>query len=334
MGSSQTRNVTSSLQHPLAANMMGTTARITTRAALFLFLMAGLAVPGASAQEAGGPSLPALLVQGSGDDLDCADFDFQEEAQDVLDADPSDPNALDPNQDGIACALLPARGSVQEAGLEIAQDADPEADRAARQAEREARRSAQEEGDQATTEVASVTCANFATQEDAQGAFDLDSAGLTSLDPDGNGIACEELLATAAATDSTSAEDPAEERRNRRNRDEAADQQGNEAIDQPVQSVVREDLDCIDFNFQEEAQSILDRDPNDPFNLDPNGDGFACSSLPSATPQIIQVPRTGTGQPGAWPMLEYGSLAIFAGMALIAATLLRNARVGDELRDH
>ena len=42
------------------------------------------------------------------DDLDCEDFKTQEEAQAALDEDPADPNNLDPNQDGIACALLPS----------------------------------------------------------------------------------------------------------------------------------------------------------------------------------------------------------------------------------
>jgi hypothetical protein len=56
-----------------------------------------------------------------------------------------------------------------------------------------------------------------------------------------------------------------------------------------------EDIDCIDFEFQEEAQVVYDEDPADPFNLDPNGDGFACSSLPLQTPVITQVPRTGSG---------------------------------------
>jgi len=38
------------------------------------------------------------------DDLDCEHFETQEEAQAVLDEDSADPNKLDPNQDGIACA--------------------------------------------------------------------------------------------------------------------------------------------------------------------------------------------------------------------------------------
>ncbi|MFP3987893.1 excalibur calcium-binding protein [Streptomyces sp. E11-3] len=47
-------------------------------------------------------------------DLDCADFVFQEDAQAEFDRDPSDPHRLDedpgPN-DGIACEVLPRRGS-------------------------------------------------------------------------------------------------------------------------------------------------------------------------------------------------------------------------------
>jgi Excalibur calcium-binding domain len=39
----------------------------------------------------------------NGGDLDCADFDSQQEAQDELEDDPSDPNNLDADNDGIAC---------------------------------------------------------------------------------------------------------------------------------------------------------------------------------------------------------------------------------------
>lgn len=41
-------------------------------------------------------------------DLDCADFAAQEEAQAVLDADPSDPNGLDGEGDGVPCESLPS----------------------------------------------------------------------------------------------------------------------------------------------------------------------------------------------------------------------------------
>ena len=43
-------------------------------------------------------------------DLDCEDFATQEEAQAVLDQDPSDPNMLDADNDGIACEALPSGG--------------------------------------------------------------------------------------------------------------------------------------------------------------------------------------------------------------------------------
>lgn len=39
-------------------------------------------------------------------DLDCADFDTQEEAQEAHDEDPSDPHGLDRDDDGVACETL------------------------------------------------------------------------------------------------------------------------------------------------------------------------------------------------------------------------------------
>jgi hypothetical protein len=44
-------------------------------------------------------------------DLNCRDFTYQEQAQDVLDADRSDPSHLDDEGDGIACESLPRRSS-------------------------------------------------------------------------------------------------------------------------------------------------------------------------------------------------------------------------------
>ncbi len=46
-------------------------------------------------------------------DLNCTDFDFQEDAQAVYDADSTDPNGLDGDNDGIACEELPSRGTGQ-----------------------------------------------------------------------------------------------------------------------------------------------------------------------------------------------------------------------------
>ena len=53
---------------------------------------------------------PAAVAQ---DVLNCEeDFQFREDAQDVFDQDPSDPNNLDGNDnDGLACESLPSRGT-------------------------------------------------------------------------------------------------------------------------------------------------------------------------------------------------------------------------------
>lgn len=50
---------------------------------------------------------PAAMAQ---DTLNCPDFEFQEDAQAELDADPSDPHGLDGDNDGMACDDLPRRG--------------------------------------------------------------------------------------------------------------------------------------------------------------------------------------------------------------------------------
>ena len=47
-------------------------------------------------------SVPMFATAQTGD-IDCADFDTQRQAQAELDRDPSDPNTLDTDDDGIAC---------------------------------------------------------------------------------------------------------------------------------------------------------------------------------------------------------------------------------------
>jgi hypothetical protein len=47
-------------------------------------------------------------------DLNCSDFATQAEAQAVYNADPSDPNNLDRDKDGIACETLPGGGTTSE----------------------------------------------------------------------------------------------------------------------------------------------------------------------------------------------------------------------------
>ncbi len=44
-----------------------------------------------------------------------------------------------------------------------------------------------------------------------------------------------------------------------------------------------QDLDCSDFDSQEEAQNELEDNPSDPNNLDDDNDGTACESLSSGS---------------------------------------------------
>lgn len=64
------------------------------------------------------PTVPPTTVPPTDEpveDLDCADFDTQAEAQAELEADPSDPHGLDADNDGVACELLPD-GSSEDGG--------------------------------------------------------------------------------------------------------------------------------------------------------------------------------------------------------------------------
>lgn len=254
------------------------------------------------------------------DDLDCEDFETQEEAQATLDQDPADPNNLDPNHDGIACALLPSaedRAAALADEAAAATDADtgnqtPEERRAARQAARQQNQNGQ------ATEVATpaVSCADFKTQAKAQAAFDKDPEGRANLDPDGNGVACEELIESDTQAEPAATAEPGKKRQGNR-RNQAEEPAPTEVvIDEPRPVRINEDFDCVDFEFQEEAQKVYDQDPSDPYNLDPSGDGVACSSLPSSSPLVSQMPRTGIGTLGG---LNAGLLVVASLLSSLGA---------------
>ena len=67
---------------------------------------------------AAGVLFAAVLSIGTGSasaaDLNCSNFATQEEAQTVYNADPSDPNGLDRDKDGIACETLPGNVSSED----------------------------------------------------------------------------------------------------------------------------------------------------------------------------------------------------------------------------
>lgn len=99
------------------------------------------------------------------DDLDCDDFDSQAEAQQTLRADPSDPNGLDAENDGVACETTPydnpARDEVPVQG--------------------------------AVSPGGDLDCEDFASQQEAQAAYNQDTSDPNGLDADDDGLACEDF---------------------------------------------------------------------------------------------------------------------------------------------
>lgn len=105
---------------------------------------------------------PAALAQS--DDLDCKDFPSQAAAQAELRSDPSDPNGLDAEDDGVACETYPyPEGSPRD--------------------ETPVRPAQSPSGD--------LDCEDFATQEEAQIVYDRDPSDPNALDNDDDGEACE-----------------------------------------------------------------------------------------------------------------------------------------------
>ncbi len=101
-------------------------------------------------------AVPAVgTPQAQADELDCTDFEFQEDAQIVLEQDPSDPNNLDEDGDGVACEGLPKFSGTVPTG---------------------------------------ASCSSFDTQAQAQAYWEASDspAARRHMDEDGDGIACED----------------------------------------------------------------------------------------------------------------------------------------------
>jgi len=79
-------------------------------------------------------------------------------------------------------------------------------------------------------------------------------------------------------------------------------------------------FDCTDFTDQAIAQAILDSDPSDPHNLDPDGNGIACDELLAG--DDVDLPVAGSGINGG--VVTSGEItrwlmAAFAGLGLATA---------------
>lgn len=107
-----------------------------------------------------------------------------------------------------------------------------------------------------------ATCSDFLNQAAAQVALEADPGDPNGLDVDLDGVACETPMVTPIVPTVVPTVLPT-------------------ATPASPASLDGRDVNCVDFTYQEDAQIIFDRIPGDPYNLDPSGDGMACSSLPS-----------------------------------------------------
>ena len=193
---------------------------------------------------------PAAVAQqlGPGEDLDCSQVGpagaspegVQEEAQALLADDPTDPNSLDSDGDGVACEFEQnPTGSVKfEDGTGFTTDATSAA-------------------------PSTSKCEDFASQAEAQAALEAVPGNPDSLDADGDGLACEGVPYSPTEPDVAASPTQTEEGQD-------LDCVGLlEAQADPEQETSPE-------GAQEQAQALLADDPTDPNGLDGDGDGVAC----------------------------------------------------------
>jgi hypothetical protein len=165
--------------------------------------------------------------------LDCSDVATQRGAQALFELAEEDRFDLDRDGDGVACEEQPGSAAAED-GTRLGAEAGADRD-----------------------------CMDFASQEEAQEALRADPSDPYRLDPENNGVACEIRPAPY--------EDPATDHT-------------------PVADAVSDaDLDCEDFEFQQEAQAVYSLDETDPNRLDSPeeeendrfaGNGFACEDAP------------------------------------------------------
>lgn len=112
------------------------------------------------------------LGANTGGDLDCIDFPTQKAAQAHLKDNPSDPNKLDMDKDGVACQIVPVPYENPASDKAPVEEAESNAD---------------------------LNCEDFEYQQEAQMVYLRDDSDPNNLDKNDNGLACEEILPVLAS---------------------------------------------------------------------------------------------------------------------------------------
>lgn len=188
-------------------------------------------------------------------------------------------------------------------------------------------------------------CGAYSSQQDAQADLDANPDLAATLDPDGNGVACEGFQAgEPTVVDPVSCgffETQADAQTALDQNPDLAltlDSDGDGvACDEAFPDVVVDPTSCGFFETQADAQEAFDAGtiPN-PENLDGDGDGIACEELTDAPGDnaaeddaddevVSALPSTGSGPAIATTINAPGALAagLLALMAIAGALLLR-----------
>ena len=200
-------------------------------------------------------------------DQNCSDFAYQEDAQAALDADPSDPNNLDSNHDGVACETLPHRPTAGTSSDETTSTTETATTDTATTTTPPAALVA---ADSSTTVTTDATSTDTTTGTDTTTATDVTSATSTTT--------TDTATTTSDSDDSSSGSDS----------DSSSTSSG-------------DGKDCADFASQADAEAALAAEPSDPDNLDADDDGIACEQRFGAPGQQVQVYPAGGVDTGGEP---------------------------------
>lgn len=139
-----------------------------------------------------GPGAGIALAAGPGD-KNCGDFTYQEDAQAVYDADPSDPNGLDgSDDDGRVCESLPHRSSAITDIGHVDEPTHPSGSSSSPSGSSSVTSHATAgTGARRSSTTRDRDCADFSSRAEAQAVLDADPSDPERLDADDDGLACE-----------------------------------------------------------------------------------------------------------------------------------------------
>ncbi|WP_158206456.1 excalibur calcium-binding domain-containing protein [Halomarina oriensis] len=200
---------------------------------------------------------PGATFAQDGDDLNCEDFETQEEAQAVLEEDPSDPNGLDGDDDGEACESLPSgdEGSSDDGDSSEGDDSTDDSS----------------EDSEDTDPSDDLNCEDFETQEEAQTTYDEDPSDPNDLDRDDDGVACEDSFESGDGSGDETENDGSEDSTDS---DESDGEESDDSTD-------TDDSETTDEESESNDENESDQSGTDDSDESSTGDDGASTEMPA-----------------------------------------------------